>query len=203
MENADSNVKVYTRKGDGGSTGLYGGMKVRKDEERIETIGTIDELNSVIGLALMHTKTPQSVFLSTIQEDLFDIGALIGTTPGMPEPVDSEFLDWRVKEIEANIDEMTKKLMPLKSFILPGGSDASAHLHHARTVCRRTERCLVRLNEEEKIPQSIIGYVNRLSSYLFVLARFENLHAGRPDIKWEARRKSEKTDTTLTSFEKK
>ncbi len=203
MENDESRVKVYTRKGDSGSTGLYGGMKVRKDQARIEAVGTIDELNSVIGLALIHTKTPQSVSLSVVQEDLFDIGAIIGTTPGMPQPVDDEFLEWRVKEIESDIDDMDKKLQSLNTFILPGGCDASAHLHHARTVCRRAERCLVRLNEEEKIPQAIIGYVNRLSSYLFVLARFENLHAGRPDLKWEARKKSEKTDTTLTSFEKK
>ncbi|HQT44588.1 MAG TPA: cob(I)yrinic acid a,c-diamide adenosyltransferase [Candidatus Micrarchaeota archaeon] len=203
MANDETPVKVYTRKGDGGSTALYGGMKVRKDEARIEAVGTIDELNSVIGLALVHTKTPESVFLTTVQEDLFDIGAVIGTTPGMPQPVDMEFLEWQTKEIESKIDAMAKQLQPLKTFILPGGSDASAHLHHARTVCRRAERCLVSLNEEEKVPQNIIGYVNRLSSYLFVLARFENLHAGRPDLKWEARRKSDKTDTTLANFEKK
>jgi len=193
-------MAIYTKTGDEGSTSLYGGKRVKKYDPQIEAVGTIDELNAAIGLALIHTKTAESIFLSSIQEDLFDIGAIIATAPGAKSPIDPAFIKERTQEMEKNIDTMDARLQPLNTFILPAGSDAAAHLHYARTVCRRAERTLVGFGEEEHVNKDLMAYINRLSSYLFVLARFENLHAGRPDIKWEAKRKKVSKEKTLDSF---
>jgi cob(I)alamin adenosyltransferase len=175
-------VKIYTRTGDTGETSLFGGARVRKDDARIEAYGTIDELNSVLGVA--RASWPASSLDSqfhAIQSDLFDIGAHLAS-PGSsrfdgPPPA-------RVTSIEQSIDAMESELAALKTFILPGGTLAAAQLHVARTVCRRAERLVVSLNDVDEATKSSITYLNRLSDFLFVAARFANHRDGVADVPW-------------------
>jgi len=171
-------VKIYTRTGDHGETSLFGGSRVPKNDPRIEAYGTVDELNSFLGLARA-SELPQSLDdqLQQVQSDLFDIGAHLaspGTSrfPGVEER--------RITELEEAIDAMERELAPLTGFILPGGTPAAAQLHVARTVCRRAERCVVALNDD-----TTLRYLNRLSDYLFVAARFANFRGGREDVPWK------------------
>ena len=176
-------MKIYTKTGDLGQTSLFGGTRVTKDDARIEAYGTVDELSSFLGVARA-SSIPNEVdaTLEQVQRDLFDIGAHLAS-PGTSRfhGVDPQ----RIAELEQNIDAMERELTPLTNFILPGGSLTAAHLHVARTVCRRAERRVVALRDESPATLSTIAYLNRLSDYLFVAARFANFRAGVADVDWK------------------
>jgi cob(I)alamin adenosyltransferase len=171
--------KIYTRTGDAGTTGLGDGTRVAKDSLRVIAMGDVDELNSVIGLMLCEP-IPERVaaVLVRIQHDLFDMGGEI-CMPGY-----AMIKAARVTALEAQLDEWNDTLTPLKEFILPGGSRAAAYCHLARTVCRRAERQMTTLNNQEKITEISLQYINRLSDLLFVLCRILNKEAGVPDVLW-------------------
>lgn len=178
-------LKIYTRTGDTGQTSLFGGARVAKNDPRIEAYGTVDELSSFIGVARAVT-LPTSVDeqLHHAQVDLFEIGAHLASPGTSRFPgVDVS----RIEELERAIDAMTSELAPLTSFILPAGSLGAAHLHVARTVCRRAERLVVALQDDTPATQSTIAYLNRLSDYLFVAARFANFKSGVADVPWAGR----------------
>ena len=172
--------KIYTRTGDDGTTGIAGGTRVDKDSMRIETIGTIDELNSIIGVILTHD-TPKDVrdTLLDIQHDLFDLGGEF-SMPGY-EVITQQHVD----RLEQKLDRYNDELPYLKEFILPGGSPAAAHCHHARTVCRRAERNIVSLMREEAINPVASKYINRLSDLLFVLCRVLARADGGSEVLWQ------------------
>jgi cob(I)alamin adenosyltransferase len=175
-------VKIYTRTGDSGETSLFGGARVAKNDARIEAYGTVDELSSFLGVARAAALPGEiETVLEQVQRDLFDVGAHLAS-PGTSRfsGVDPR----RIEELERAIDAMERELVPLKNFILPGGSLAAANLHVARTVCRRAERCVVGLHDESEATQSTIAYLNRLSDYLFVAARYANLRADVQDVEW-------------------
>jgi cob(I)alamin adenosyltransferase len=181
--------RIYTRTGDDGSTGLVTGGRRRKHDLRIEAFGTVDETNACVGLARLHTRDDDEVdaMLGRIQNDLFDLGADLATPEG-DKPLPYEPLrvtDPQVERLEREIDRLNEHLSPLKSFVLPGGSAAAAGLHLARTVCRRAERITVALSEkpDETVSAAAIKYLNRLSDFLFVAARFMNEHGAR-DVLW-------------------
>ena len=175
-------MKIYTRTGDRGETSLFGGARVPKNDARIESYGTIDELNSHLGVArATWPDSPIDAQLLAAQRDLFEIGAHLAS-PGTSRFSGVELS--RIEELERGIDAMESELEPLKSFILPGGTLAAAQLHVARTVCRRAERLVVALRDDDPATQSSIAYLNRLSDYLFVAARFANRKAGVSDVPW-------------------
>lgn len=177
-------TKIYTKKGDDGSTSLDAKNRIAKDHIRIEAIGTIDELNSVIGMVLAFCKTDsaiQNIFLQ-IQHDLLNLGGELS----LPSYV--VITEEKVQQLEKNLDEWNATLPLLKEFILPGGNPASATCHLARTVCRRAERVLVTLNREEKINPEILRYTNRLSDLLFVAARMLSQEAGNKEVLWDHER---------------
>ncbi|OAV57210.1 cob(I)yrinic acid a c-diamide adenosyltransferase [Rhizobium sp. WYCCWR10014] len=181
--------KIYTKTGDDGTTGLVSGPRRLKDDLRVEAYGTIDEANSVIGLARLYTSgLPElDAMLMSIQNDLFDLGADLAT-PDTGEPPTYEPLriaETQVDRVERDIDQLNAGLEPLKSFILPGGSPAAAHLHLARTVARRAERLMVALarTDGEIVGEPAMKYVNRLSDFLFVAARHAN-DQGHADVLW-------------------
>ena len=181
-------TRIYTRKGDDGSTELGGGQRVAKDSPRIEAYGTVDELNSVIGVAIAGGLDARlAKDLRRVQNELFHLGSdlciLEEDKAKMPVPrIEQRHID----AMEALMDELTAKLGPLENFILPGGSEAAARLHVARTVCRRAERLLVTVARKEKIGDLTIKYLNRLSDTLFVMARYENKKRGVPDVLWDS-----------------
>jgi cob(I)alamin adenosyltransferase len=176
-------VKIYTRTGDKGDTSLFGGARVAKNDPRIEAYGTVDETNSVIGVArAAWLSSPIDAQLHQAQIDLFEIGAHLAS-PGTSRFSGVDVA--RIEELEQAIDAMTADLAPLTSFILPGGSLAAAQLHVARTVCRRAERLVVALQDDSEPTQSTIAYLNRLSDYLFTAARFANLKLGVEDVPWK------------------
>lgn len=179
-------TKIHTRTGDRGETGLVAGKRISKDSPRIWLAGTVDELNSAIGLARALKPTRRvAVVLAAIQNDLCDLGAELATLPedfraGMPQ------IERRhITALEKLMDELTATLGPLAEFILPGGTPAAAQLHVARTVCRRAERWCVRLSRQEKIGNWVGPYLNRLGDTLFVLARWANSKAGCPEVSWQ------------------
>lgn len=181
--------RIYTRTGDAGTTGLGSGARVTKFDLRVEAYGTVDEANSVIGMARLHASSAPDIdaMLARIQNDLFDLGADL-CTPDLGHKLDYEplrIVPAQVERLEAEIDAMNARLKPLKSFILPGGSALSAHLHLARTVVRRAERVMFALasREGERIGEAALHYVNRLSDHLFVLSRITNAE-GRHDVLW-------------------
>lgn len=181
--------RIYTRGGDAGQTSLGSGARVAKHDPRVAAYGTVDECNGVIGVARLHTVSlddggAADAMLARIQNDLFDVGADLCT----PEAADPKYPPLRVEQaqvdrLEAEIDSMNADLEPLTSFILPGGSPASAWLHLARTVARRAEREITALAEREPVNPRAVAYVNRLSDHLFVLARKLN-DDGRRDVLW-------------------
>ncbi len=182
-------MKIYTRRGDGGDSGLLGGGRVAKDHPRLCAYGAVDELGSCIGLARSRTRVPATASrLVRIQRDLFAIGARLARPPvaegrrGVPVP---EVPVGRVDEMEEWMDEADADLPPLRNFVLPGGTPAAATLHLARSVCRRAERDAVSLAAGEAVEKGILQYLNRLSDLLFVLARVENLAAGVEERTWE------------------
>ena len=177
-------MSVYTRTGDKGKTSLYQGKRVSKASLRIQAIGTIDELNSVIGIAVstFKVKNPKlKANLLKIQSDLFEIGAALAN------PSSKVNLEPKVKEFELEIDKLDKKLPELKNFILPGGSLTGANLHLARTVARRAERRITELSEKERVDEGIIIYLNRLSDFLFMTARFINYKEKKKETLWTSR----------------
>lgn len=182
-------MKIYTRRGDEGDTGLLGGGRVAKDHPRLRAYGTVDELSSCLGLAHSRTGVPATAArLVRIQRDLFAIGASLARPPsaeGRKQPRVPPVPVERVGEMEAWMDEADADLPPLRHFILPGGTPAAATLHLARSVCRRAERVTVSLAARETVDPGILRYLNRLSDLLFVLARVENHAAGAADQAWE------------------
>lgn len=180
--------KIYTRTGDKGTTGLGTGERRSKADLRIEAFGTVDEANSAIGLARLHTVAAHpeiDTMLARIQNELFDLGADL-CVPDDGKPLDYEplrIIASQVKQLEADIDRLNKAMKPLKSFILPGGSPAAAALHLARTTARRAERLMVALAEKEKVGAEALKYINRLSDFLFVAARTVNDN-GNADVLW-------------------
>lgn len=180
--------KIYTRTGDDGSTGLVDGSRLGKDSLRVRAYGDVDETNSVIGLVRLHVENRQiDKMLSRIQNDLFDLGADLATPTPKTGEADSEYALRMIAEqtsrLESELDELNKDLTPLNSFVLPGGHPPAAYLHQARTVCRRAERITVALAAEEDINPHALSYLNRLSDFLFVAARWCN-DQGESDVKW-------------------
>lgn len=178
-------MKIYTRKGDQGYTSLLGGTKVPKSSHRIDAYGTVDELNSHIGLVRDVTQDEhQRHLLQHIQSELFTIGSMLATDPQKSKVKLPELKPQLVDDMERAMDQMDEQLPELKSFILPGGHAHSSYCHIARTVCRRAERLCVALAEEQPIHEAIIPFLNRLSDYLFVLARKINQDEGGEEVKW-------------------
>ncbi|MCU0694693.1 MAG: cob(I)yrinic acid a,c-diamide adenosyltransferase [Polyangiaceae bacterium] len=179
-------MKIYTRTGDDGSTGLFGGSRVAKDDPRVEAYGTIDELNCAIGLARAHQAPAQiDAVLEVVQGDLFRLGAEIASGKNAGAKLGMSLIESHdVQRLEQAIDEAEAQLTPLRAFILPGGSVASAALHVARTVARRAERALVTLQRATAVRREVLVYVNRLSDLLFVLARYANHLAAQQDVVW-------------------
>ena len=175
-------TKVTTKTGDQGDTTLGDGSRVSKDNARIQCLGSIDELNSSIGLALVTSTEDHVADLESIQNDLFNIGEL--SIPLVEKPL---LHDERVSFLEKRIDLINKQLPPLEEFIIPGGSETSARLHVARSICRRAEQNLVSLKNTEKLSTNILKYINRLSDYLFVLARLVIDISGSKETQWDRR----------------
>ncbi len=187
-------TKIYTRGGDKGETSLGDGSRIAKHDTRVAAYGTVDEANAVIGLARLHTSGEADAALARIQNDLFDLGADL-CRPGGDEKGQGtsdaaknakgplRIIQAQIDRLEAEIDGMNAELAPLESFVLPGGTEASATLHLARTVVRRAERLITELARTEAVNPSAIAYINRLSDHLFVLARHLNDKGGR-DVLW-------------------
>lgn len=179
-------MKIYTRGGDKGETGLLGGVRANKDDPRIEAYGTVDELSAALGLADgLDPRGELAGSLHEIQGDLFRVGAILAT----PQPESASAAPWdpdAVTRLEAWIDRLEGDLPALGTFILPGGCPAGAALHLARTVCRRAERRVVSLGRGLNVPQEIVVYLNRLSDYLFVAARWTNRRAGASEEAWHS-----------------
>ncbi|HTO89410.1 MAG TPA: cob(I)yrinic acid a,c-diamide adenosyltransferase [Thermoanaerobaculia bacterium] len=182
-------TKVYTRTGDDGTTALGGGQRVGKDDLRIEAYGTVDELNSSIGVALAAGLDPGlSAALSAIQNELFHLGSDLCVREEDKAKTPVPRIEARhVEALEALMDRLSEELAPLDNFILPGGSAGAAALHVARAVCRRAERILVALSRREAIGEFTGRYLNRLSDALFVMARYENRKRGVTDVLWNTR----------------
>jgi len=182
--------KIYTKTGDKGTTSLIGGVRVPKNHIRIESYGTIDELNSYLGVVNDTTQHEKiSVWIKEIQDRLFTIGSVLATAPN--KEISMKLPDVHVEDVqwlEQLIDEMNEQLPEMRSFILPGGHLAASSCHVARCVCRRAERiCVAMLELNEEVPDLVIQYLNRLSDFLFVLARFIAHENGAADVPWTAR----------------
>jgi len=181
---------IYTRRGDSGETDLFGGLRVSKDDLRVEAYGSVDEANAMIGVALAASAQDDLRRIGEhIQNRLFDLGGYLATPDparrakgSVPEPQAAD-----VAELERHIDALETELPPLKSFILPGGTPAAAAFHAARTACRRAERRCVALHRQDPLSDASLGYVNRLSDLLFVMARVENRRAAVTDVEWQGR----------------
>ncbi len=177
-------TRIYTRGGDKGETSLGDGTRVAKHALRVAAYGTVDETNAVVGLARLCTEGEADAMLSRIQNDLFDLGADLCTPEGGRKAEGAlRIVDAQVERLEQEIDALNAGLKPLTSFILPGGTPAAAHLHLARTVCRRAERLMAELAGHEPVNAAALRYVNRLSDHLFVLARHLN-DQGAGDVLW-------------------
>jgi cob(I)alamin adenosyltransferase len=182
-------MKIYTKAGDKGMTSIYGGKPLSKDDIRIESYGTVDELNSWLGILVSNSEDEkEKQLLLKIQSELFSIGSILASTAdkheSMPQVNQND-----VEALESAIDFMQTALPPLKSFILPGGNHRSSFCHLSRTVCRRAERRIVSFSNVEQVPDLIIVYMNRLSDYLFVLSRYWSMKDGLEDIPWIPKQK--------------
>jgi cob(I)alamin adenosyltransferase len=184
-------LRIYTRTGDSGDTGLFGGGRVSKDDLRVEAYGSVDELNASLGVAAAACDDPDlSALIRRLQSELFVLGGDLAT-PGTDDETRGRSTVSRVAEemvaaLEPEIDRLEAELSPLRNFILPGGSDLAAALHLSRTVCRRAERrCVTLLHHEEMNPQ-VVRYLNRLSDLIFVMARAANLRSGATDVPWRS-----------------
>lgn len=187
-------MKIYTKTGDQGETGLFGAGRVSKDSPRIQAYGSVDELNALLGVVQSLTDLEEvQEDLKKIQNDLFDVGSVLATPdPKQLEKIGSFVGSEDMIFLEKKIDFLEKDLSPLKNFILPGGDEVAAQLHVARTVCRRAERDIVHLNTLEKIDSQIVVYMNRLSDFLFVLARWVNFKKGVVEPLWEKKKERRK-----------
>jgi cob(I)alamin adenosyltransferase len=181
-------MKIYTKTGDAGDTGLFGGGRVGKDHPRVEAYGDVDELNATLGLVRALEPMPRiDEVVVPIQRDLFSIGALLATPDRdkMRASLEKARIDdTRIRELELAIDQCETELEPLRSFIVPGGTAKAAALHVARTVCRRAERRVVALQQTEELPSLVVIYLNRVSDLLFMLARVANRRAGAGEVSW-------------------
>ena len=181
-------MKIYTKTGDGGDTSLFGAGRVRKNDRRVDAYGTVDELNSFVGLALVEVSDSGiRDGLLGIQHDLFALGADLATPRGEGErrtPDTPELPTARIEEMERWMDLAEDELPPLREFILAGGSRGASALHVCRAVCRRAERIVVELGEKAPVDDGVTRYLNRLSDLFFVWARLENLRTGRRDVPW-------------------
>ena len=177
--------RIYTRGGDGGKTSLGDGRRVAKHDLRVAAYGTVDEANAALGLARLHTRDEADAMLGRIQNDLFDLGADLCTPhDGRRASGALRMVEGQASRLEAEIDRMNAELAPLTSFVLPGGSPASACLHLARTVVRRAERLMAELADDGEINPAALAFVNRLSDHLFVMARWLN-DSGARDVLWQ------------------
>jgi len=181
-------MKIYTKTGDAGQTGLFGGGRVSKDDPRVEAYGDVDELNAQLGVARAVEIMPRiDEVLVPIQRDLFSIGALLAT-PDLEKMHDhlskAQIDDNRILGLEHAIDSCDRELEPLRAFIVPGGTPKAAALHVARTVCRRAERRVIHLQHSVEIPAIVVVYLNRLSDLLFTLARLANARGGAGEVTW-------------------
>ncbi len=176
-------TRIYTRGGDKGQTSLVSGDRVPKHDPRVAAFGTVDETNAVIGLVRQHTSGDADAMLGRIQDDLFDLGADLGNPSDDMSGASLRIIAAQVTRLEQEIDAMNAELAPLNSFVLPGGTPASAYLHQARTVCRRAERLATELAETAMVNPEAIRYLNRLSDLFFVMARYLN-DKGAGDILW-------------------
>jgi len=191
-------MKIYTKTGDKGTTGLFGGTRVAKHHIRIDSYGTIDELNSWLGLLRdQEIDAAYGAVLVTLQDDLFIMGALLATEPAILKPGGTrnrpkipELGSVHIRKLEAEIDRMNDRLPPMNHFILPGGHPTVSYCHIARTVCRRAERLITQLHELEPVAENVLVYINRLSDYLFVLARSLSKDLQINEIKWIPGRKT-------------
>jgi cob(I)alamin adenosyltransferase len=182
-------MKIYTKTGDGGKTSLVEGTRISKSDLRIEAYGTVDELNSFLGLVADHdVNKARYDFLKSIQDNLFVIGANLASDPSKRAdkvpPVQTE----DILALEKSMDEMDSKLPELRHFVLPGGHVAVSLAHVCRTICRRAERCVVRLSEADEVPELVATYLNRLSDFFFVLSRMMSLELGVEEVKWVPRK---------------
>jgi cob(I)alamin adenosyltransferase len=184
--------RVYTRTGDAGETGLAGGQRVGKDSARIEAYGTVDELNSFLGIARATAQEAHldefCAILLRVQHELFNLGSILATLPEDVHPRQARITEEEIAQLEAEMDRMNEGLAPLRSFVLPGGSRLNAELHVCRTVCRRAERRLVTLARVEPVPPETVKYLNRLSDALFVWSRWSSAQSGAPETLWEPNR---------------
>ncbi len=186
--------RIYTRAGDGGQTRLVGGQTVHKDDNRIDCYGTVDELNSFVGLARTSAENlsettealvPLTRILKRVQHELFNLGSILATLPEDVHPKQPQITSAEIEQLEHEMDAANDSLAPLRSFVLPGGSRLDAELHVCRTVCRRAERLLVRLAREQSVPEEAVRYLNRLSDAFFVWSRWANCLLGTPETLWE------------------
>lgn len=182
-------MKIYTKTGDDGQTGLFGGLRVGKEDPLVEVYGTVDELNAALGMARAVSGAEQAEPLAELQSDLFVLGAELACAPGQTDKLRLRLLDANdIERLEQWIDRAEEKLPKLTNFILPGGSQAAAHLHLARAICRRAEREFFGVYRGGELRIELGIYLNRLSDLLFVLARQENALAGISDVSWQARK---------------
>jgi cob(I)alamin adenosyltransferase len=180
-------MKIYTKTGDDGTTGLWGGLRVPKDALRVQAYGTVDECNAALGVARAAGLAPQlDALLTRVQNQLFVLGADMAT-PGEKTSI-ARIGEADVAELELAIDALEASLTPLQQFILPGGTLAAAQLHQARTICRRAERDAISLAREEQVNPQALVFLNRLSDLLFVAARSANAAQGVPDVPWDSPR---------------
>jgi cob(I)alamin adenosyltransferase len=186
--------RIYTKRGDQGETSLVGGQRVSKDDLRIESYGTVDELNAFVGMACVSAgelvqRDPRlaliGAILRRVQHELFNLGSILATKPEDVHPKQPRVTETEVHQLEQEIDAMNQELSPLRSFVLPGGSMLNAELHACRTICRRAERIAVALSRVEEVPNETIRYLNRLSDALFVWSRWVNHVLGIPEVLWE------------------
>jgi cob(I)alamin adenosyltransferase len=181
-------MKIYTKTGDKGITALFGGKRVSKADLRIDTYGTVDELNSYIGLVRdQEVNAKRKTTLVEIQDRLFTIGSILATEPGNTKVKVPSLAEQDVTLLEKEIDAMEAGLPPMKSFVLPGGHQSVSYCHVARTVCRRAERLVIALDAQEKVDALIVQYLNRLSDYLFMLSRKMTAELGAEETPWKPR----------------
>jgi cob(I)alamin adenosyltransferase len=181
-------MKIYTKTGDSGETGLFRGPRVSKNDPRVRAYGDVDELNALLGLVITEVEQSEiQSLLSSLQHQLFEVGADLATPPQPSEEAGLRIPATLVEDLEKEIDRYEESLPPLQNFILPGGSRAGALLHLARTICRRAERTVTRLQKGQTINPEVLRYLNRLSDLLFVLARTENQKSGSPEVAWKKR----------------
>lgn len=184
-------MKIYTRQGDNGSTDLFGGVRVTKSHPRLMAYGTLDELNSSLGVLRLYThdSVVSAESLQRVQDDLFVLGALLATPEEKKDLLENKMkkTTWSIADMENDIDRLTALAGPMTAFVLPGGSPGAAFAHVARTVCRRAERQVVLLGHGEIIDPHVVEYLNRLGDWLFAVARAENKAASVADIEWQPR----------------